>query len=285
LLGNNATIDATGKTNGVLIGPGGSGTTVDGFTVENSIGEGILATQVRYVTISHNLVTHVDQGATMPSTYPPCAPQGQVPGDCGEGIHLQATSFSQVIGNRVVNNVGGILLTDDIAPSHDNRVAYNVTADNKLDCGITVPGHSPGMGVYNNIIEWNMSTGNGGAGILFAAAVPGAGSYDNIARHNYVAQNGEGGIAIHSHTPNQDVDNNKITQNIVGTNTLAGDPDAGITQTTGIIVFSAVVPVHGTIIRDNVISDNTNGIWLSKNIDNKQIYNNLFANVAMNVVQ
>lgn len=285
LLGHSATIDASGKTNGVLVGPGASDSTVDGFTVKNAIGEGILVTQVRYVRISHNLVTNNDLGATSPSTYPPCQPQGEVPGDCGEGIHLQATSFSQVIGNRVLSNVGGILVSDDIAPAHDNRIAYNVASNNKLDCGITLPSHTPGTGVYNNIVEWNTSTNNGGAGILFAAAVPGTGAHDNIARNNYVAGNGEGGITIHAHTPNQNVDNNKIVQNMVGTNTTAGDPDAGITKTTGVIVFSGVVPVHGTIIRNNVITDNVNGIWLSKNVDKTNIYNNLFANVTTNVFQ
>jgi parallel beta-helix repeat protein len=285
LLGSGATIDASGNTNGIFIGPGGSGSMVDGFTVKNAIGEGILATQVRYVRISHNLVTHNDVGATTPSTYPPCQPQGEVPGDCGEAVHLQASSYSQVIGNRVVDNVGGILVTDDIAPAHDNLIAYNVTADNKLDCGITLPSHTPGTGVYNNLVEFNVSTGNGGAGILFAAAVPGTGSHDNVASHNYVANNGEGGIAIHSHTPNQDVDNNKIVQNTVGANTLAGDPDAGITVPTGIIVFSAVVPVHGTIIRGNAISNNTNGIWLSPNVDNGNVYGNVFSNVTTPVFQ
>jgi len=285
LLGDSATIDASGKTNGVVIGPGASDSIVDGFTVENAIGEGIIATQVRFVQISHNLVTHNDVGATTPSTYPPCQPQGEVPGDCGEGVHLQATSYSRVIGNRVVNNVGGILVSDDLGPTHDNRIEYNTASDNKLDCGITLPGHAPGTGVYNNVIDWNTSTGNGGAGILFAASAPGTGSHDNVAQHNYVADNGEGGIAIHAHTPNQNVDNNKITMNMIGTNNTAGDPDAGVTQTAGVIVFSAVVPVHGTIVRNNVISDNAIGIWLSKNIDKTGIYNNLFANVTTNVVQ
>jgi parallel beta helix pectate lyase-like protein len=286
LLGDSATIDATGKTNGIVIGPGASGSIVDGFLVENAIGEGILATQVKYVRIAHNTVTKNDTGATAKSTtYPPCLPQGEVPGDCGEGLHLQGTSYSQVIGNHVVHNVGGILVSDDVAPAHDNVIAYNTASDNALDCGITLPSHAPGTGVYDNIVEWNTVTNNGGAGVLFAAAAPGTGSHDNVARHNYIAGNGEGGVAIHAHTPMQNVDNNKVVQNVIGTNTITGDPDAGVTQTTGVIVFSAVVPVKGTIVRNNVIADNAIGIWLSKNVDKTFIYNNLLRNVTTGLFQ
>lgn len=32
--------------------------------------------------------------------------------DCGEGIHLMAATGSQIIGNTVAHNVGGILLSD-----------------------------------------------------------------------------------------------------------------------------------------------------------------------------
>ncbi len=285
LLGDHATIDASGKTNGIVVGPGANGTTVDGFRVEHAIGEGILATQVRYVRISHNYVAYNDTGATSPSTYPPCLPQGEVPGDCGEGLHLQATSYSRVIGNRVVHNVGGILVSDDIAPSHDNVIAYNVASYNALDCGITLPSHTPGTGVYNNLIEWNTVMNNGGAGVLFAAAAPGTGSHDNVAIHNTISGNGEGGVQIHSHTPSQNVNNNKVVQNIIGTNNTVGDPDAGVSSTTGVIVFSAVVPVTGTIVRFNSISNNTIGIWLSKNVSKTYIYKNTLTNVGTGLVQ
>ena len=57
------TIDATGKVNGVLLTSGSAGSTVQGFTVKNALGEGILAMQTSNVTIQQNTVTANDKGA------------------------------------------------------------------------------------------------------------------------------------------------------------------------------------------------------------------------------
>jgi hypothetical protein len=271
--------------NGILIAPGASGSIVDGFRVANAIGEGILATYVHDVTISNNTVTKNDKGATSPSTYPPCQAQGQVPGDCGEGLHLQGTRNTQVLGNIVVRNVGGILVSDDVARSHDNRIAFNLAADNALDCGITLPSHTPGLGVFRNVVEYNTSIDNGGAGVLLAASEPGTSAHDNVVRHNVIFGNGEVGVQLHAHAPNQSIDDNRITYNTIGTNNTTGDPDAGDFKTTGVIVFSAVVPVNGTVVRHNVISNDRIGIWLSKNVSTAHINDNVFVHVGTHVFQ
>ena len=281
-----ATIDATGHDNGIrLQGPGASGSRVSNFTVENANGEGILATMVDGVTIEWNRVTNNDKGATNPNTtYDQCKANGQIPGDCGEGLHLQATTNSSVIANRVFNNVGGILLSDDMAANHGNLVAFNWVQNNAPDCGITVPAHNPAAGVYDNNIMFNRVTGNGEGGVLIAAGVPGSAAHDNLVRGNYLEGNGFAGVTLHSHAPGQSIANNVIDANIIKTNNVSGDPDAGVMQTTGVLVFKGApsVDTSGLVVSHNVISNNHFGVWLSPGVT-ATITNNAFANVDVHV--
>jgi hypothetical protein len=287
LEGHHATIDATGEVNGISVsGHGADGSRVHGFTVQHAIGEGIAVTLADWVTIDHNKVVDNDQGALgTPNTYPPCQPQGEVPGDCNEALHIDATAHARVEDNLVQHNVGGILIDDDNGASHDNWIVDNVSKNGQFDCGITMPSHNPMGGVHNNVIRDNVSTGNGAAGILIAAAGPDMKAHDNIVDDNRVWGNGEGGIQLHAHAPGQSIDNNRITDNWVGTNNTDGDPDAGISQTTGVIVFSAVVAVNGTVIHDNHISNNHFGIWLSPNVATGGINDNRFHDVVVPVQQ
>jgi nitrous oxidase accessory protein NosD len=287
LFGADATIDASNQNNGILLqGPGASGSKVSFFTVENAIGEGILATLVDHVTIEFNTVMNNDRGATVTNTYPECQPQGEIPGDCGEGLHIQATTNSRVAFNDVHDNAGGILITDDMATTHGNEIEFNNVQNNKPDCGITVPGHTPGLGVFDNTISFNDVEGNGEGGVLLAAAAPGAGSHDNRITHNFIAQNGFAAVTLHSHTPNQNINNNVIEHNIIETNNIGGDPDAGVMKTTGVLIFVAdpSVTVHGTQIRHNIIEDNHFGIWLTHgHVDAGGISHNVFSNVAIDI--
>lgn len=289
LRGMGVTIDATGQINGILLqGPGASGSRVSHFTVENAIGEGILATQVDDVTISRNMVVHNDQGITTTNTYPECQAQGPVPGDCGEGLHLQATTNSKVLANDVSQNAGGILVSDDISATHGNLIAFNKVTDNKPDCGITVPAHNPTAGVYDNTITRNWVTGNGEGGVLIAAGVPGGAAHDNAVTHNYLADNGFAGVTIHAHFPGSNLDNNVIMSNLIKTNNVTGDDDAGVTDTTGVLIFSGDPSVHinGTLIQRNRIMNNHFGIWLSPGlVADAGISNNLFVNVAIDLQQ
>ncbi|HZR14368.1 MAG TPA: NosD domain-containing protein [Acidimicrobiia bacterium] len=291
LEGHDATIDATGKINGIDIsGPGASWSRVHGFTVKSAIGEGILASGVDHVSIDHDVVDGNDRGSSgvpnfVPNSYMECQGQGNVPGDCGEGVHLQGTTNSRVDDTIVMHNTGGILVSDDFTASHGNKITDNVAKDNLFDCGITMPAHDPAGGVYDNLVEGNVSTGNGGAGVLIAAAGPGMKAYDNVVRDNRIWNNGEGGVQLHAHAPGQSIDGNQIVDNDIGTNNTMGDMDSGDLQTTGIIVFSAVVPVNNLVVRDNDISHDHFGIWLSKNVATQHVTDNDFDDVVMPIFQ
>jgi parallel beta-helix repeat protein len=294
-------IDATGMDNGIKIGA--SNVMVMGFTVENATGEGILAQQpnpvqgpmiqgqqfytgapITHVVIKHNVVQNNDQGGlpanAATTTYAECKPSGQIPGDCGEGIHLWSVADSEVLLNTVTGNAGGILLTDEFGPTHNNLIAGNVVTDNAYDCGITIPSHNLGRdpqtgklmpafgGVYDNVVRNNVVLDNGligqGAGVLIAAPFPGAASYGNVIEDNTIAGNGQSGVTIHSHAPGAWVGDNVIRDNMIGTNNTVGDPDVSPTTdmaTTGILVWSAVTPIKVTI-SGNTIFGNWYGIWL-----------------------
>lgn len=289
--------------------------TIAGFAVQGAVGEGILATgslqggSIEDVTIRDNSVTRNDIGGIPPSTtspYPQCVEMDEIPGDCGEGIHLMGVADSRVTNNYVADNSGGVLLTDEFGPTHGNVVAGNTITGNAFDCGITVPGHNPMAldangnrqpdvaGVYDNVIRDNRVTNNGlqgeGAGVLFANAGPGTASYDNVVLGNYLAGNQLAGVTMHAHTlePGQfeDLSGNRIVGNVIGTNNVGsteagpGDPLDGPPaqdfETTGVLVFSGTVPVTVTIDR-NVISDNHFGIWLG-------VDNNVQASIQGNVL-
>jgi nitrous oxidase accessory protein NosD len=266
---------------------------VQGLTVTGAIGEGILATgslsggSIRDVVIQDNRVVGNDTGGIPPTTtspYPQCVEVGQIPGDCGEGIHLMGAFDSTVSHNFISGNTGGVLLTDEFGPTHHNVIDHNTITNNAFDCGVTAPGHNPTAldssgnpqpskaGVYDNVIEHNRITNNGlkgeGAGVLFANATAGTGSYDNLVKDNYIAGNELSGVTMHAHTlgPGQfeDLSGNRIVHNTIGKNNSGGDPLDGTAKdpsTTGILVFSGTVPVSVTIAH-NRIRDNQYGVWL-----------------------
>jgi nitrous oxidase accessory protein NosD len=287
LRSHGATIDASGKVNGLVVtGPDASGTSVSGFTVVNAIGEGILVSTTSDVTLRRNAVRNNDKGTNTTAT-PECAPQGEVPGDCGEGVHLMGVTDSRVLGNLVEGNVGGILVTDETGPSHGNLIARNVSRDNNEDCGITLPSHNPAAvadpskaGVYDNTVIGNVTTGNGGAGLGMFAPAPGTASYDNRVVGNVATGNGEAGIAIHAHAPGQNVSGNVIVGNQVAGNGV--DPDSGSGHPTGIALFSAVVPFD-VVVAHNQISDEWFGVFIKGPATVRGLRSNAFSNVMVPV--
>ena len=161
LLGQRAVIDASTSPsgNGVQIaGPGGSGSTIEGFTIEQAKFEGILVgtapvaitttdgtpvtsgIPVKNVTIADNVLVH--NGTGFGTTAGQCFSTPNAPGDCGETIHLVSVTNSVVKGNYVADNIGGILLTDEFGPRRA-MIKNNRSLDNTDDCGITLAGHNP----------------------------------------------------------------------------------------------------------------------------------------------
>lgn len=265
-------IDATGKSNGVYVDgldhPGLRGVVVSGFTIKNANYEGVLITNSADVTVLANKVTGNDKGLD-PTTFS-CA---GIPAfetaegfDCGEGIHLSGVKHSTIANNLVVENAGGILLSDDTGSTHHNLISGNIVRENPYDCGITLASHPPAMvtgataplGVFDNTIAGNESSRNGlavgeGAGVGIFDSVPGASNHGNVVIGNKLTDNGLPGVALHSHTPGQNLNYNSIIANQISGNHADSD-DAATPGPTGINIFG-VSPIIGTTISQNIIRD------------------------------
>ena len=241
LIGQNATIDATGLENGIqVVAPG---VTVTGFTLENANGEGLLVgidslDDIGLLPPSGPVLTNVlvervralnDNRGFNGTEVTNC----KYPGDCGGGIHLQVVEHSMVIDSQTTGNADGILLTDDYGPNAHNLIKGNLVSDNVSECGIVLPGHNssavnfdpttfkvtgrnPDMGgVYDNQIIGNTAIGNGtnvaspafggiggsGGGIGIFGSGPGTGAYGNLVAGNYLSGNGLAGVVVHAHHP------------------------------------------------------------------------------------
>ena len=276
LLGDNPAntiINALNLANGIEVDS--SRVVVSGFTVENANFQGILVINASDVTITNNHVTGNDRSLQ------PFAAGGPVcPGirpvflagegfDCGEGIHLSGVTNSTVSNNVVDHNAGGILISDDTGPNHDNLISGNTVQDNPYDCGITLASHhfaltpqDPNVGVYHITVSGNTSARNGlatgeGAGVGVFTGPPGAQNWGNVVIGNTLTGNALPGVALHTHTVFQ-----KLTDILIAGNTVSAngpDSDPGTTVPTGIDVFSdteaGAAPITGVVIVGNTIKN------------------------------
>jgi nitrous oxidase accessory protein NosD len=274
LIGQNAEstiIDATGKLNGVTI-RSTSHVVVSGFTVENADTAGIWITNASDVTISDNRVMNNDVGLVpgAPGTDATCPALAGTPfergegEDCGEGVFLSAVDHSIVSNNLITGNAGGILVTDDTGPTHDNLITSNrVVRNTQLDCGITLPSHNPiSGGVYHNTVAGNDSSYNGGPGVGIFAPIPGSKAYGNVVINNRLRGNGLPGVTMHNHVPNGTpgfppfpavFDDNMIIGNDISANSQDFE-DAATSGPTGINIYTTA-PMHGTVISQNTIHE------------------------------
>jgi hypothetical protein len=272
----NTIIDATGLPNGIYIdgrdNPGLTQVVVTGFTVENANFEGILVTTASLVTIQGNHVTGNNRSLDFANSLCPGLPNFETSEgeDCGEGVHIMGVDHSTIANNAIDNNSGGILISDETAPTHDNLIAGNTVTGNTLDCGITIPSHprdpnlakgSP-FGIYQNTVIGNDSIGNGlngvGAGIGMFGFLPGATVRNNLITGNRIIGNGLPGVAMHGHSGFEILNNNVITGNYISGNG-ADTADAATPGPTGINVYSAGA-ITGTVISQNVIKDEADDI-------------------------
>jgi nitrous oxidase accessory protein NosD len=296
-------IDATGLPNGIFINgmaaapkAGVANVVVNGFKIRNANFEGILVANATNVTLLNNHV--LDNNKSLDISTPACpgipAFETNEAEDCGEGIHLMATDHSNVVRNEIDHNSGGILISDETGPNHDNVISRNSVHDNPYDCGITTASHGPATsvipsatlpyGIMHNTISENSSVRNGlqlpgaGAGIGIFAPFPGTTAAGNVVIDNDVRDNGLPGITMHNHAwsamaPPVNLNDNVIVGNHVSGN-AADTADAATSGPTGINVFS-VAPITGTIISQNNIENESIAVafnapmgWLIAHLNN-----------------
>src|SRR5581483_4595457 len=129
LVGEDATINATGLENGIWVVA--SNVNVRGFTLVDANGEGLLVgidsfADAPLLPDSGPVLTnvHIDHVKAL-NDYKGFngteESNCKYPGDCGGGIHLNVVENSSVTNSQTTGNADGILLTDDYGPN-----AYNL---------------------------------------------------------------------------------------------------------------------------------------------------------------
>jgi parallel beta-helix repeat protein len=264
------TIDAAGSSNGVNVNghdnAGLSGVIIRGFTIRNANHQGIVVTDASNVTIIGNRVTGNDLALAFGAMGPMCP--GLPPYlvdfqgfDCGEGIQLSGVTNSTVADNLVDHNSGGILVSDDTGPNHDNLITGNVVRDNPYDCSITLATHDVTggtKGVYHITVKGNTVVRNGlasgeGAGVGIFAPIAGSKNYGNVIVDNILADNGLPGVTLHSHAEDQNVNDHVIANNTIYGN--GPDEESGSDEKAGIAITAdpGAGPITGIQIVGNKI--------------------------------
>lgn len=280
-------INATGCDNGVYIGPGVSGVTVNGAYITGANNHGIFIQDAVNDTIENSVV----EGNGVAPTLCPLPPK-QPSGPCiheDKAIELVGSSYITVSGNTVNGNLadGGIGVADNgpldpgalqagtLSIAYHNLIKNNVIVGNKGGCGIVVAAYNPGAGVSNNVIEDNVVAQNP-AGIIIAADSPHTLALNNDVFSNVAEMNYLPGIIVHANTPGDVVLGTLIENNAL----IANGPDAGAaggkgpTTSTGIVVIAEPIPpgfppglpaatIHWTTLTGNTFSAEATDIFLS----------------------
>jgi hypothetical protein len=297
--GTGATIiNAKGLSTGIYIdgvdNPGLSGVLITGLTVMNANFEGILANSSSYIVISGNHVTANNQALSPSTATCPGIPVFETSEamDCGEGIHLMGVDHATIAQNESDLNSGGMLITDETGPSHDNIIVGNNVHDNPFACGITMASHPPSpqassmlpYGVFNNTVTRNTSDGNGrgipgaGAGVGIFAAGPGNQTFGNKVIGNVLRNNGLPGVTVHNHAAPPGAPGINLNDTVISGNTISGNAadtaDASTPGTAGINVYS-LTPVYGMIIASNTIDGQANAVVINTQGSIEVHFNNL----------
>ena len=299
--GKPSTVVITGKGVIYALAVNADGTTVEDLTIQNSGKAGLLVSppagastpaSVTHETIATNDLVHNDRCGWTPgaakATPTGCKTATFVP-DYGEGMHLMSVATSTISGNTITHNIGGMLVTDEMGPTHNDTISSNTSSTNTAnggDCGITLAGHNTSAvhtsgptigkpdpsagGDYTLTVTGNVADGNGAAGLLDAGGPPGTGVYHNTFTHNRADGNVLAGFTLHSHAPLQDMNTNVVETNTFANNgkAIPGDPEgppasADQMQSAGVELLGAIAPVTGTTVEHNTISTEFYGVWLS----------------------
>ena len=292
-------IDASSSADGTgihIVGPGGSGSVVQGFVVEKARYEGILVgtspgdaspqpAPVTDVTLRNNIVVSNNTGRGEPGATGECKSTPPAPRRLRRrhsprvGEQLDRRAQRRRVQQR--RDPAHRRVRPDVAQrrSRKPRDRQSVRVRDRVGGTQSERRRSCEGRCVRQPHREQLARNNGvvttGAGILLGGGAPGSAVYENTIRNNTVELNGHAGITIHQHVVGN-LGGNVIEDNTVGTNNSLGDDDfaaATDMQTTGILVasgsppgpalppFLLPSPITGTVIRGNKISGDAIGIW------------------------
>lgn len=305
------TVNATGYSFGVYIGPGVTGVLIYHAHVFGASNHGVLAVDTSGISvIDSNISDNVQH------------PDPAIPDNKEVGFY--GVSNSYVVGNIITGSKGdggisvyssssivptGLPVPNVNASGDNNFIADNYIANDSQGCGIVVAAWGPGQTVannwvFNNVVMGSLLTPHGPTGfavgtIVVAADFPFSSAVDNVVLDNTVIGGLEDGIIINAEAPGAADIGNEIAGNYVklGAFQRLNNPpfdnasDLNLAPApNGIAIYANLIPqtskpappiAQDNIVVDNTIVDEAIGIWVANAYGGAYI-GNVFENVTTN---
>ncbi len=286
------TIDATGCDVGIFVPPGSTHVIIMKDDISGAGIHGIFVQDSSNVAIRNNNVH--DNSARVPQLSCNFVKQGPCVAE-GKAIQLDGTSNSVVDRNTITNDqFGGISIADDgpvdagalnpgtLSPANNNLVIANQISKVSHDCGIVVAVYNHETASNNLIINNNVEGSLPPFGvnpyvgqIVVATDGPDATIQNTFIINNIVNGSTLPGIVLHSNAPGDTISQTFIVGNRLGNNgyysPFFSTPNTPVATdgTTAISLVAEASPgmpqpptISGTILINNTISADQNGIWL-----------------------
>jgi parallel beta-helix repeat protein len=285
------TIDATGCDVGIFVPAGSTNVVIMRDDISGAGIHGIFVQDSSNIMISGNNVH--DNSAGVPKVScdfikPPCVAEGKA-------IQLDGTSNSIVARNILTRDqFGGISIADDgpvdagalnpgtLSPANNNLVIGNQITQVAHDCGIVVAVYNHETASNNLVISNNVEGSLPPFGvnpfvgqIVVATDGPDAVIRDTAIINNIINGSTLPGIVVHSNAPGDSITGTTIITNTLGFNgyypPFFSTPNTPVAAngTTGISLVAEANPgmaqpptISGTVLINNMISPDQNGVWL-----------------------
>jgi parallel beta-helix repeat protein len=286
------TIDATGCDVGIFVPPGSTSVIITGDDVSGAGIHGIFVQDSSNIIISSNNVH--DNSAGVPAVSCDFVHEGPCVAE-GKAIQLDGTSNSLVARNTITNDqFGGIGIADDgprdpgglnpgtLSPADNNLVIRNQITRVAHDCGIVVAVYNQETASNNLVINNNVEGSLPPFGvnpyvgqIVVATDGPHATILNTAIINNVVNGSTLPGIVVHSNAPGDTISGTFIVGNSLGYNgyypPFFSTPNTPVASngTTAISLVAEASPgmpqppsISGTVLINNTISPDQNGVWL-----------------------
>ncbi len=286
------TIDATGCDVGIFVPPGSTHVVIMKDDISGAGIHGIFVQDSSNIAIRNNNVH--DNSAGVPRVSCSFVKQGPCVAE-GKAIQLDGTSNSIVAHNTITNDqFGGISIADDgpvdagalnpgtLSPANNNLIIANQISKVSHDCGIVVAVYNHETASDNLIINNNVEGSLPPFGvnpyvgqIVVATDGPDATIRNTFIINNVVNGSTLPGIVLHSNAPGDAISETFIIGNRLGNNgyysPFFSTPNTPVANdgTTAISLVAEASPgmpqpptISGTVLINNTISPDQNGIWL-----------------------
>ena len=288
------TVDATGCDVGIFVPPGSTGVVIMRDEISGAGIHGIFVQDSSNIIISNNNVH--DNSAGVPKVSCDFVHKGPCVAE-GKAIQLDGTSDSLIAHNTVANDqFGGISIADDgpidagalnpgtLSPANNNLVIGNQITQVAHDCGIVVAVYNH-VTASNNLVIHNNVEGslppfgvNPYVGqIVVATDGPNAIIRSTFIINNVINGSTLPGIVLHANAPGDSISGTFIIGNTLGNNgyypPFFSSPNTPVAAngTTAISLVAEAYPgmqlppsISGTVLINNTVSPDQNGVWLCK---------------------